>query len=753
MILLFIQFELSYDNFHENGDSIYRVSILHKKEGKFEFDSPVFTPPLGPAMKKDFPEVENFVRFSTRRSAYFYEEDRAFKISGMRHADSTLFDIFSFELIAGNSKTMFADPFSIVLTDQTAQRLFGSENPVGKIIKKENRDPFKITGIVKSPPANSTIQFDALLSFSTLYTDPNLFLGWNGGNQYTAYVLLKKGATPGEVEKKFPDFMWRYINKQYANYGLSLEPYLQPLSEIHLHHNPNSESLRANITIFSAIAILILLIACINFINLTTARASKRAKEVGVRKVLGADKQNLIKQFLTETILISLFALLIAFVLVQLFMPIYQELVERELQTMEFMNTNLVLGLFGIIVFAGVFAGSYPAFYLSSFQAVKTLKGVFTIGTGKLKLRNVLVVLQFAISIALIICTLSIKEQLNFIKNKELGFTTNNIVVLPLLNDEMKDKFQVIKNELKSNSAIQNVSGSSEVPHRGFTRNGYIPQGFKNPVMIHVVDADEDFLNTFEIELVNGRYFSKEFPTDKNAYLVNESLVSMVGWDNPLGKTIRRGDDHPVIGVVKDFHFSSLYNEIAPLIINHQPWQDRFDYVSVRIDPSSIHATINAIRATWQKFDPLMPFEYWFLSDSLDKVYYLEQRFQKIFYYFSSLAIFVALLGLFGLASFSAQQRTKEIGIRKVLGSSIGSILYLLTREFTLWVLLANMIAWPIAWISIGKWLENFAYRTDIGLVLFLIAGGFALIIALLMVSFQALKAAVANPVESLRYE
>ncbi|MFQ5772606.1 MAG: ABC transporter permease, partial [bacterium] len=418
LILLYIQFEISYDKFHEKADSIYRVSIVHKKEGKMELDSPVFTPPMGPAMARDFPEVENFVRITTRRVAYFNYKDRSIKVMGILHADSSFFDIFSFNLTAGNPRTALVEPYSIVLTKTTASQLFGSDNPVGKTIKLDNKDTYQITGVVDVPPANSHIQFTSLISFSTLYKDPNNFMDWNGGNQYIAYVKLVDSASPEDVERKFPDFMWKYINKQYANYGLKLEPYLQPFKEIHLHYNPYSDARRMNLYIFTAIALLILFIACINFINLATTRATKRAKEVGMRKVLGANKQHLIQQFLGESIIISIIALVFALLLVELLFPLYRELLNRNFDWGIQINLLHVGGLLAIILFVGVVAGSYPALYLSSFQPVNSLKGVFKNKANKARARNVLVVLQFAISITLIFCTILINSQLNFVKSK-----------------------------------------------------------------------------------------------------------------------------------------------------------------------------------------------------------------------------------------------------------------------------------------------------------------------------------------------
>ncbi len=753
LILLYIQFQLSYDNFHEDAESIYRVSVIHKKEGKLEFESPIFTPPIGPAMKRDFPEVENFVRFSTPRVAYVSHKDRSLKIDEIRHADPTLFSIFSFELIAGSPRHALAAPYSMVLTEESAERIFGSEDALGKTIVVDNKDSYQITGIVEKPPANSHLQYNAFISFSTLYKDPNRFMGWNGGNQYYTYVKLLPTAAPEELQRKFPDFMWEYINEQYANFGLSVEPYLQPLRDIHLRYNDYSDNLRTNIYIFAAIALLILFIACVNFVNLTTARATKRAKEVGVRKVLGANKQALIRQFLGESILLTLMALAVALFLVETFLPVYQNLLNKDLRISQVINVRTIVGLGVILVVVGVVAGSYPALSLSSFQAVRTLKGIFRSGSDKGKSRDILVVFQFAISIALIVCTILINRQLNYVKQKELGFDKDNIVVLPLVGDDVKAKSKTLKTQLLERPNILSVTACSQVPRNGFTRNGYIPEGFKNPITIYVVDVDEDFLETFDVDVVMGRNFSKEFASDKSAYLINESLARQLNWQDPIGKTIRRNGDHRVVGMVKDFHFATLHSKIQPLIITNQPWRNLFNKLAVKISAGNVSGTLNSIERTWQHVVPSVPFNYWFLDESFDRLYKSEQRFQRVFLYFSGLAILIALLGLFSLTSLSTEQRTKEIGIRKVLGASVLGITSLLSKDFLKLVIVANVLAWPVAYYFMNRWLESFAYRTDINLLMFVLAGAFALFVALCTVSYQAVRTALTNPVDVLRYE
>jgi putative ABC transport system permease protein len=704
-------------------------------------------------MKKDFPEVEDFVRFSTPRIAYLNVDNKAHKEIGVSYADESLFNIFSFELISGEPESALKAPYSIVLSESTATRIFGTPDALGQIIKIGPKDVYKVTGIVKNPPSNSSIQFNTLISFASLYEDSRNYMDWRGGNQYITYVMLVEGTDPAHVEQKFPDFMWGYLNETISEYGWKVEPYLQPLEKIHFYYDKNSRASLTNFYTFSAIALFILVIACINFINLTTARAANRAREVGMRKVLGALRVNLIKQFLGESIVITFLSFLAGIVLVLVLTPIYNQLLHRDFSLSRMLNLEYLLVLVGLILVVGIVSGIYPAFYLSSFQPVKTLKGVFESSHRKRKLRNALVIFQFAISVTLIICTLLIQIQLNFMKKLELGFNKENIVVVPMPDRESRTKTEVMRTELMNITGIQAVSASSEVPYNGFTSNGYVPEGYEHSIMIHVVDVDYDFLNTFDIELVKGRNFSKEFPSDSKAYLINETLARQLSWDDPIGKIIRRNGDSNVIGVVKDFKFATLHNKIEPLLLNLSTMGGAFTSLSIKFKSSNIPETLKDIEKVYERFSPVIPFEYWFLDQAFDTLYKSEERFQKIFFYFSCLAIFIALLGLFSLSSYSLQQKSKEIGIRKVLGASIPNILTLFSKELILLIFAANAVAWPAAFYVINKWLGNFAYRENISLWIFLLAFVSSILAALLTIGFQILKAAFKNPVDELRCE
>lgn len=753
LILIYMHFEMSYDNFHRHGDRIYRVSIVSKKEGRVEFDGPQFTPPIGPAIKEEFSEVENYTRISTGRMAYFSFGERTMKVDEIHHADSTFFDVLSFELVRGNPRRALASPYSIVLNEGTAQRLFGAEDPLGRSVQLNRQETYTVTGIVKQAPTNSHLQFNALISFSTLYKDPHRFMDWNGGNQYIAYVKLHDGTTPKTMQEKFPAFMWRHINSQLATIAVSYEPYLQPMRDIHLYYDPTSDSLRTNLAIFGVVALLILLIACVNFVNLATTLATRRAKEVGVRKVFGASKWILIRQFLGESLLLSALALFLAIFLVELFFPAYRSIVGQEIILAGLLNIQTFGILLSIILMVGIIAGSYPAFYLSSFQVAETLRGTLPSGPSVGKARSALVLLQFSISIALIVCTVVVMRQTHFTKTKDLGFNKENILILPLVGEDAKTKSPLLKSALLQLPTVDGVTASSEIPRNNFTRNGYFPEGFNKPMMIHVVDVDEEFLKTYKIPLVQGRDFSDALPTDKTAILINEALAKSLGWSNPIGKKITRGKTYQVIGVVKDFHFASLHSAIEPLIFTQQPWLDQFDYLSVKLSSSNISGNLKAIQDTWHRVTPASPFEYWFLDESFDQIYKTERRFEKIFLAFSILSIVIALFGLLSLASLAAEQRTKEIGIRKILGASVSDVISLLSRDFVRLVLIANILGWPAAYYFMQRWLEDFAYRIDIEWWVFVGAGITTLLIALVAVSIQTLRVALANPVEALRNE
>jgi len=753
LIIFYLQFEFSFDKFHKDAANKYRLSFASSREGKIEYESPIFVPPVGPDLKSEYPEVEQYTRFSTPRTYHYYVDNKYFKISGNIYADSTFFDLFSFNVIAGNKKSVLSEPYSIVLTKRIAQRIFGNKNPIGEALKLGNNFVYKIAGVVDDPPANSEIQFNALLSFSSLYKNPKNYMDWNGGNQYYTYIKLKNGISQKSFESKFPDFMWRHINQELSKVNIVYKASLQPLTDIHLKYNESNEAGMTNIYIFSVIALLIILIASVNFINLSIARSSKRIKEIGIRKILGAGRKNLFFQFITEYLIISFAVLLVVILLLELFYPSFNVIAGQNISLINPYSLVNILQVLGIIFLVGILAGGYPASYLSSLEAIKSIKGEKIERSNKVNLKNILLVSQFVISILLIISTIFIAKQLSFINNKDLGFDKDNIVVLPLLNDESKNNIPTLRNSLSSLNGVENVSGSSDIPHNNFTSNGYFPEGFSTPVMIHVLDCDQDFLKTYRIQIKDGRNFVAGRASDSSTYLINEALAEKLNWKDPVGKTIRRGGIHTVIGVVKNFNYSSLHEGIEPLIITEKPYRNLFDFVSIKIGSGNIAGTLAAIKTNWEKINPNTAFDYSFLESDIEQLYNAENNFKNIFFTFTSIAIILALFGLFSLASLSTEQRKKEIVIRKVLGDTSTGIIFKLMKEYIAYIFVANIIAWPLAYYFVQKWLNNFVYRIEINWLMFLLAGVATMIIALFTVIWQATRAASANPAESLRYE
>jgi putative ABC transport system permease protein len=704
-------------------------------------------------MKSEFPEVEDFVRMRTPQNVFLTYEGQALRERQLLFTSADLFKVFDFKLKRGDPDTALDNPFSLVLSEDSAEKIFGTEDPMGQMIQIGPDYVFKVTGVAENPPQNSTIDFTSLASFSSLYQMEGLYMGWNGGNQYVTFIRLRERAEPAELEQKFPPFLWKHINQHIASVGWKYEAYLQPLGKIHFHFDRNSRTALANFYTFSAVALFILLIACVNFVNLTTARASGRAREVGMRKVLGAHKLNLIRQFIGETLILTLIAFAAGIGLVFLLTPVYSHLLDKDLNVISTLNLPVILGLLTLILAVGFISGLYPAFFLSSFQPIKTLKGVIHSGRQKKTFRNALVIFQFFISVTLIISTLLIRNQLRFIKNADVGYDRENMIVIRLNDKELRSKTDDIRNELLKIPGVLKAAASSNVPYRGFTRNGYIPEGFTDSMMFYALDVDEDFFETYGIPIAEGRSFSEEHRADERSILINQALVRLLEWEEPIGKTIRRNGDWRVIGVVKDFQFQTLRDTTGPLFITQNPWGNRFYCLSIKISGTDISQTLKTVEKVYKGFSPLLPFEYFFLDDEFEAVYRSEERFQRIFLYFSTLAILIALMGLFSLSAYSARQRSKEIGIRKVLGATIPGIMSLFSREMTGLILAANILAWPAAFFIINRWLANFAYRNVIGWQAFAASLAGSLLAALITISFQAFKAAVKSPLEEIRTE
>ena len=751
LLFLWVQDELSYDRYHEKTDQIYRVVSEYESDGRGVHSAR--TPaPLGPALVGEFPEVEKAVRFGRNGFVVSYQNMRF--VERVYFTDPEIFDIFSFPLVRGNTETALAEPYSLVISEEMSQKYFGDNDPLGKIIALGEWHDFRITGVFKNIPLNSHFRFQFLGLFSDYAS--HHFDQWGISNYWT-YILGSQNFSPEAFQEKLPQFVEKFRGREIRyEYRMMYPP--QSLTQIHLYSNLRGE-IEPNrnigtIYIFSAIALFILLIACLNYINLSTARYANRAKEVGLRKVIGATRPQLIKQFLGETFLFSFIAVPLSVMLAELFLPLFNSLSGKKLAIPYLSNIFLLPGLAVVIFCVGFASGIFPAFFTSALQPVKALKGTLKTSSKGSVLRKSLIVSQFSISIIFIVSTFIVFSQLNYMRNEYLGLEKEHVVTIPIHDKEVLGKLDVIKNEFLQNSNVLSVAASDFSPGKSTMYQNYWYEGMnenENP-MIRWLVVDHDFLETFGVELVDGRNFSRRFPSDvENAYILSESAVKEIGWESPIGKELKIVHKGPVIGVVRDFHFRPLHQKIEPVALYIYP--RLFQYISVRISPSNIPSALNFLKQKWQEFVPGQVFQYSFLDADFDSLYTAEMRLGRIFTVVTFLAIFICSLGLLGFAAFEAVQRKKEIGVRKVLGASVSGIVLLLSKEFTKWVLLANVVAWPVAYYVMNRWLQNFAYRVHIGPLVFIQSAVMALIIALLTVGYQAVKAAFANPVETLRYE
>lgn len=765
LIISFIATELSYDQYHENKNNIYRLG-LDANLGGNQMLMPISTAPAAPALVQDYPEVLDAVRFRSMGNISVKDRDLEFFEENVYLADNSIFNIFTFPMIKGNPETALKTAYSMVMTEDTAKKYFGDEDPIGKILKVDNQFDYTVTGVVKNVNKNSHFTFDILCSFESLYAQNRQALEvWLSFNLYT-YVLLQEDIDPKVLENKFPALIETHMGTALKAIGGRIDFFLQPITQIHLHsHMENEMSANSDIAyiyIFAAIALFILIIACINFMNLSTARSALRAKEVGIRKVIGAERKELIKQFLGESLIYSLFSMLVAIGLAHLVLPLFSSLSGRDLTIDYFGMPWLIPSIIGMILFVGFAAGSYPALFLSSFQPVNVLKGSIKAGAANSRFRSIMVVGQFVISIGLIISTGVILNQLRFMKNKNLGFEKENILVVRTSDGPARESIVSIKQEFKKVPGVLNAGLGSQVPGSEANISPFVPEGFSatEAQLMKSIDIDQDFIPTMGIEVIKGRNFSSEFGTDtSDAIIINETAARKFGWADPIGKKIENfsGEEiedrtaQTVVGVIKDIHMSSLHSLIMPLLVNNE--SDDWDNIVVRINPNNVGGTIDSLRSKWEELFPNQTFDYSFLDDSLAKMYESEGRLSQIFSSFTLFAIFIACLGLFGMASFTAEQRTKEIGIRKVMGASVSGIVVLLAKDFLKLVLLANIIAWPIAYLAMKEWTKGFSYQAGIGIEMFLITAVLAAVIALLTVSFQSIKAALSHPINAIKYE
>jgi len=775
LIVLYVKDELSYDKYNAQAENIYRIDADIFFNGT-QFTSAVSPAPLVPTLKKDYPQIVQYVRLRDFHDILIKKGNQNIQDHNAVFADSTFFQVFSIPMIAGNRLTALNEPNSIVIDETTARKYFNSTDVVGKTLYVDNYVNCKITGIIKDFPSQSHFHFSFIRPIHDTYHDDQ---GDWLSNNYASYVLVSPGVTQASLQTKVNATINNYLAKQLEQVlhtsandlkkgGNHFLYPVMPLTDIHLHSNKSYE-FEANgnvayVYIFFVIAIFILLIACVNFMNLSTARSANRAKEVGIRKVAGSLRSNLITQFLTESTLLSFLSLMLALLIVWLLLPLFNQLAGKQMSVFTLFFSWLLPVLIALILVVGCIAGSYPAFYLSSFQPVQVLKGSIAKGFKSSWLRSGLVIFQFFISITLIIGTIVIYNQLNYIRSREIGYNRDQVLVV---NNTywLGNQTKTFRQEMLKIAGVQSAAVAGSLPtETGFNQNGW----FKDPTLdakqVTIMTdfyADQNYLPTLGMRMIAGRNFSLDFPTDSSAVIINETAAKLLGFKNPLNETLYRPGDYSnnkgytskpyhIIGVVKDFNFSSMHNKVGPLIIE---LSENYGKVAMRINTKSIPALISQVQNKWNSMAPGQPFSYSFLDADFNRMYDAEQRTGKLFITFAVFAIFIACLGLFGLVTYAAEQRTKEIGVRKVLGASIGGIVAMLSKDFAKLVLIASLIAFPVAWWTMNKWLQSFAYRINISWWVFVVAGIAAILIALITVSFQAIKAAVANPVKSLRTE
>lgn len=766
LILLWVQDELSYDRYHENADRIYRVTRLwYDADGIVNLHLGHVAPPIGPLLENDFNEIEHAVRIIGVGGGIVSRGNQIFQENRLFFAEEALFKIFTFDMIRGDSETALREPLSMVISDEIAEKYFGSENPMEQTLTYEIagiKADYRITGVFRRIPHNSHYHADILASFSTyaMAVGSDELQDWSSNN-YATYLLLPEGYDIEVLKAQMEPFIERHYAK---GREVRTRLVIQKLTDIHLHSHLDSE-IEANgdvknVYIFSAIAFFVLLIACINFMNLSTARSVSRAKEVGMRKVVGARRPQVIRQFLNESIFMAFVALTLAIIIVVVLLPHFNRFIYKELQFSPIRNPSIVFGLGGIALFVGLVAGSYPAFFLSSFRPVRVLRGYRGTASGGVSLRAVLVVLQFAISIVLIAGVIIVNKQLGYMRNTRLGFDKEHVVVLPSF-PSLSDRIETVRHRLLEHPNIISVSAAKRVPSGRLLDSSWarVIGGEKDgPVDFRIafLRVDHDYIPTFGIQMAAGRNFSRLMRTDSTeAFILNESAVSRIGWasaDEAIGQEFAYGSRQGlIIGIMKDFHFESMHQEIAPIVLLLSKYD--LNQVAIRIRPDHIPETIAFLEDLWREYRPRFPFTYYFIDERFDQLYRTEEKLQELFGGFAFLAILIACLGLFGLVSFTTEQRTKEIGIRKVLGASVPKVIVLLAATFTKWVILANLFALPLAWFVMITWLKNFAYRTNLGPAPFILSAIISLIIALITVGFQTIRAALTNPVDSLRYE
>ncbi|NIM15333.1 MAG: FtsX-like permease family protein [Candidatus Aminicenantes bacterium] len=753
LLLLWVQDEMSFDKFHEKAENIYRVELdLPRSNGTSH--TRLTSYPLGGAIQENIPEVKYAARLANIRGLMIRYGDKTFIEDEIRAVDPSFLQIFTFPLISGNPKTALNQTYSILITEELAVKYFGTDDPLGKIMTVNNNYDFTVTGVMKNVPENSTITFNILVPLEFLKDLGEYYDFWRSLNCHT-WVELYPNSQTAPVNKKIAALLERNSPSTASPWVFSL----MPITDINLYGFANAfTQVRGNIQsvyIFSGLACLVLIIACINFMNLSTARSSKRALEVGLKKVVGARRSQIIAQFFGESILTTLIAFLFSLILFWIILPIFNDLSAKDFTFHSILNLNFIMSFLGITLITGFLSGSYPALYLSSFQPVKVLAGRSRSGTENERFRKFLVVIQFCLSIIAIVGTMVVYQQLEYMRNKNLGYDKEQLIYLPLRGDT-RHSYSVFKDQLLRDSRIIGITGARQRPTAFGSKIGGVDWEGKDPdsqVSLGYTSVDFDFVETMKIDLKEGRAFLKSRATDtSNAFLVNEEVANLMGGNSVIGKRLSAlGIDGRIIGVMKNFHYQSVKNPIEPFILLVRP--EQVEYAIVRLQKGDLPSSLNVVKSTWLNLFPAYPFEYSFIDDDFAKVFQADQRMGAILKYATIITIFIACLGLFGLAAFIVEKRTKEIGIRKTLGATVSGITIMLTKEFVKWVMMANMIALPIAYVLMNQWLQDYAYPITMDWWIFFLAFFISIIIAILTVSYQSVRVALTNPVNSLKYE
>jgi len=751
-LLIYVFDELSYDKYNQNHEQIYRVAS-HITETDDDFVWTVAQIPFATQVKQDYPEVENAIRFQGIGRSLFQYGEKQFYDTDVNFVDSTVFDVFTFPMIAGDPETALDEPNSIVLTKSFAKKLFADEDPMGKMIKNETRT-LKVTGIIKDVPKNSHRRFSALMSWNTLESR-----GQSWGNfGVPTYLKLKKGTDIAAFDKKLEEMYPKFMAKIFENVGVKVDYVLQPLAEIHLNPIGQGESEASGnirfVKIFFLIAVFLLVIAGINYMNLTTARSVKRSREVGIRKVAGAHQGMLIRQFLAESVVLTIFSLLISLVLCYIFLPQFNLISGKSLDFTFFGKSSFLFAIISIIVILGLLSGTYPAFFLSRFKPINALKGKQSKGSGHGLLRKALVVVQFVISLGMIISTMVVYEQLSYLKKKDMGFDKEEILTIVLNSRSMIEKLPVLRNEFLAISGVKSVGTTDSPMGEGSSKllvSVELDEGMQQRG-INMAGADYKFIPTLGIEILEGRNFSEEFKTDSLAVIVNQTLADRLGWKEPLGKKVDFGDSQTakVIGLMKDYQQTGLYNPVESMLLY---LRENGPIVYVKLDKGSDRKTIENLELAWNKTFPTNPFEYTYLKDNLFEQIQPDEKRGVLFTLFSIIVIIIASLGVFGLASYTVEQRTKEISIRKVLGAKVQTIIQLVFKDYFVLIGISILIAFPLAYYLMQNFLANYEYRTNLSIFTFIIAAILLLVITLLTVLYHTIKISRSNPVDSLRIE